>query len=363
MRRWMERIGGRIGKARTLGIATALMATGACDFGGDSGGGGCGGTPGTMGNLTFEFEQTSADLSDPAGRAFASGTSARFAVRVNDGSELPPVVAESGVPAVFSAGPDVSADHPYRVDFHRTGIGALRTRKNADGQVLDEVNLRVVDPRTLSISVGGALSPSFDGGGLVGEPERVVLLPGAECRLFAHLTDGTEAALFGTFAPALTGGTIVSFADDGMMALALTGERVHAAVRVTAVSEGAETVTIEGPVGLRRTLELEVTAAPSVETLELFLWPGYVADFELGESTTATAVGREAGGAPVYGSAVDFESSDPTIVSLAPEVLGTETVRLDCLALGTATITARLADDPSVSGPIVLNVVPVSPED
>jgi hypothetical protein len=363
MRKSIENGNRQVGRARTLGVTVVLLATSACEFGDDSGGGGCGGTPGTMGNLTFEFEQSSADLSDPAGRAFASGTSARFAVRVNDGSELPPVVAESGAPDVLSAGPDASADHPYRVDFHRTGIAALRMRKNVDGQVLDEVNLRVVDPRALSISVGGALSPSFDGGGLVGEPERVVLRPGTECRLFAHLTDGTEAALFGTFAPALMGGTIVSFADDGMTALALSGERVHAAVRVTALSEGTETVTIEGPAGLRRTLQVEVTAASSVETLELFLWPGYVTEFELGEQTAATAVGREADGSPVYGSAIDFESSDPAIVSVTADVLGPETARLDCLALGSATITARLADDPTVLDSLVLTVVPVTAEE
>lgn len=348
---------------RALGAVAAVLAAGGCSFdAGDGGSGGCGGTPGALGQATFNFEPSTDDMSNAAGRAFATGTSVHFSVTLDTGDPLPPVVAETSDATVLAAGPDASvADYPYRAEFRSEGIATLRMRKNADGKVLDQVELRVADPRGMGLSVGGPLTPSFDGGGLIGEPERVALLPGASCRLFAYLTDGTETALYGDFSVAVAGATLVSLADDGMTALSLTGPRIHDAQRVTAGSvEGAETVTLTGPRGLRRTIEFDVTATPDVATLDLYLWPGYVTSFELGTNTWVIAAGRQDDGTPVYGPAIDYASSDPAVVAVQPVSGEPDSAQLDCLALGTATITARLADDPAISATLPVTVVPVS---
>jgi len=365
MRNLWRRYGMRIDGRRIVALAAALAATGACEFGADdSGGGGCGGTPGVLGNVTFNFEHAGTeDLSDPSGNAFAAGTLETAGFSMNDGSVAPASIAESSDPAIFSVDEGGTADHPLRLAFQRPGIATLRVLQSADRSVLDEVNLRVAEPRALRLSAGHVHSPSFDGAGLVGEPERIVLLPGAQCRLYSYLTDGTELILYGTFSTTVTGATIASFADEGMVPLSLIGAAVHSAQRVTAVSEGSETVTVAGPGGLQRQVRIDVEAAPVVERLELALWPGYVTEWKAGETTVASVYGRTADGAPVYGAPVTFASGDATVVAVRADTGEPDSASLDFLRVGSATITVRLVADPSVSSEFDVTVVAPDAED
>jgi hypothetical protein len=352
----------RLARRRLAGVIAALAVAGACSFEGE-GGGGCGGTPGEHGLVTFNFEQAAAeDLSDGAGNAFASETTARVAVHPTGDDPLPDVLAESSDPAVFSVGSSGDPDYPFQVGFHRTGIATLRVLDASDRSLIDEVDLRVADPHALRLAVSHPMAPDFDGGGLIGEPEKVVLAPGAECRLYTHLTDGTEAVLYGVFSPVVSGATIVSFADEGMISAGLVGASVHAAQRVTALAEGIETVAFAGPNGLRRTVEFEVAAAPDVAALAVALWPGYVAEWQAGQETFLTATGRLADGSPAYGFSVEFATSDPAVVTAEAWEGEPDIAVVSFVGPGAATITARLAADPSVTAAFDVTVVPPETE-
>ncbi|MDI7268523.1 MAG: hypothetical protein QME96_11055 [Myxococcota bacterium] len=363
VQRWWIRVRPTAGWRALAAAAAAIAQAGACSIGDLDAGGGCGGTPGRLGVVTFRFEQSELDdLSNASGRAFASGTIQRFRVEMSDGSTLPPLIAESSDTAVFGVDDGGSGSLPLRLLFHRTGIATLRVLRSADRVLVDDVELRVADPRALRLSVGSARLASFDGGDLVGEPSRIVLLPGHACRLYSMLSDGSEAALFGVFSPAVSGAAVVSFVDEGMVAVNFVGRRVHSLQRVTAVAEGVSTVVLEGPGSLRRSIDFEVTATPAPSRLQLVTRRGYVAEWEVGDETSVTALAREVDGSPVYGLAADFAVDAPAVAAIAPEEGYPETARVRFLAPGTVTVTARLPTDPTVIGTATFTVVPAAGE-
>jgi len=362
-----RRIASRTVIRRGLALATAVVMTNGCwsaDWDdGEGGGGGCGGTPGTLGVATFRFEQNGLDdLSDPSGNAFAVGTVELFQVELS-GDPPPPVRVESVAPELFEVDAVGTAEFPHRLTFVGPGVGTLRVANADDGALVDEVVLRVAEPRALRLSAGHVAQPSFDGAGLFGEPSRVVLAPGAACRLFWHLTDGSERILYGVFSPATTTSTVVGFEAQGMTVLSLIGARVHAAQQVVGLAEGTETVRFEGPRGLAREVTFEVTATATLAAAELGLWPGYATEFELGEQTLLLAAGRTAEGHPAYGFPFEFSSSDPAVAVVTREFEQPDTAVVRFLALGTATLTVRYADDPTIAGTFEVTVVPPEPEE
>lgn len=348
---------------RGLALALAVALVNGCwSDEGETTGGGCGGTPGTLGVATFRFEQnTLDDLSDPSGNAFAVGTAELFQVDLT-GDPPPPVRLESADPALFQVDAAGTADYPHRLTFLAPGVGTLRVANATDGALVDEVALRVAEPRALRLAAGHVAQPSFDGAGLFGEPSRIVLAPGASCRLFWHLTDGSERMLYGVFSPATTAAAVVGFEPQGMTVLNLIGARVHAAQQVTGLAEGTETVRFAGPRGLAREVTFEVTATAALAAAELALWPGYVTEFELGEQTLLIAAGRTAEGHPAYGFPFEFASSDPEVAEVTREFEQPDIAVVRFLALGTATLTVRYVDDPTIAGTFEVTVVLPEPE-
>jgi hypothetical protein len=273
------------------------------------------------------------------------------------------VRVETADPELFAVDAVGTADYPHRLAFVAPGVGTLRVSNAGDGSLIDEVALRVAEPRALRLSAGHVAQPSFDGAGLFGEPSHVVLAPGAACRLFWHLTDGSERMLYGVFSPGTTATTVVGLEAQGMTVLSLIGARIHAAQLVTGLAEGTETVRFEGPRGLAREVTFEVTATAELATAELALWPGYVTEFELGEQTLLLAAGRTAEGYPAYGFPFEFSSSDSAVAEVTREFEQPDTAVVRFLALGTATLTVRYADDPTIVGTFDVTVIPPEPEE
>jgi hypothetical protein len=316
-----------------------------------------------LGEATFVFEQSStADLSDESGNAFAAGTTSRFDVTMNDGSVLPAAEPESSDPAVFSAS-RVAGTPPFRAVFEREGVAILRVRRSEGGDAIDEVALRVAEPRAMRLATAGEFEPLIGGGGLFGEPERVVIVPGATCRLYVHLTDGAETALWGVFSPTVSGVSFLEIEEGGMVAASLDGDPVHARLTIEATAEGSGTLRLQGPRGLARAVEFSATEDPEVGAIDAVLWPGYTTSWEVGETTLVTAAFRTSDGDPVYGAGATFASDDPAVLRVTPLTGAAALAGIEFLAVGSARLTACSTGTPPICDSIDLEVVPLTAED
>lgn len=347
---------------RAAGALCAVALAGACSFEGSfsSGGGGCSGAVGNQGHAAFSFEQAPLqDLSAASGRAFAADTYSRFRIDDLTGGALASYTVDSSDPAVLTVQADTNPDWPRRVKFNGAGTAALELRSTRDGTVLDSLDLRVVEPAALELTVGPSLSPQLDGGGVSREPSRVVLARGASCRLFVRATDAAGRTLFGSFSPTLRpAGLGLTVVPEGMGSLELFGDGSYALARVTAPTAAGEAVLrVAGPSGLARELAVTVPDAAALASLHLVFWPDDLSVVPSGEAALLVAVGRDADGAPAYGFPIEFSTDDESVATVASAADPDVSV-VSFVAPGTARILARLQADPTIETSISVSVLP-----
>lgn len=341
------------------GALCAIVVAGACSFEGQASGG-CYGGIGQQGNVAFSFEQAPLqDLSAASGRAFAADSYARFRVEDLTGVLDDASTVESSDTGVMTVQADTDPAWPLRVKFNRAGTAALQVRRSDDGVLLDSLELRVIEPAALELTVGPALSPQFDGGGVSREPARVLLARDSSFRVFLRATDASGRTLFGSFSPTLRpAGLGLAVTPEGMGSLQLFGDASYAMARVTApAAAGAATLHISGPHGLTRELAITVPEAGNPASLRLVFWPDDLTVVQPGEAALLVAVGRDADGAPAYGFPIEFSTDDESVAVVDPAADPDVSV-VSFVAPGTALILARLQDDPSIETSVSISVVP-----
>lgn len=313
------------------------------------------GTKGEKGRAVFEFRQSSFDVSEASKKAFSTDTKSYLKVRSSDkSSPLPPWDIKSSDDGVVSI-EDVRENEEYAIVLAMKAAGSadLMLVAPEDGKTIDSITLSVKAPEGLGLW----LSRAFD----LDEAPGTVVLPaeGDACFLnfypYDKFENGTRM-LLGEYEIAFDTTTdLFEFERIGM-----SGILVHEfyALTVSADKEGSETVKFTGPGEKEVTRTFKGIASSRITSIEIKDWAE--GDEELkakhvGDNGYIQAVQSASEEMLYVGFPATFESDNPAVVAVS-DGLFSDNALFDFIAVGTATVTAALKDNPDIKATITFNV-------
>jgi len=375
--------------------ALALVAIGLfavrCDAGDSQSAGGpyhkesaCTGTTGELGTVEVEFvfeENPWENLSIESTRAFATGTTIGFRTEPMTGADpLPNHEATSSNPAVLTAGTMQDQRFPHRLSFLTAGTASVELKTVPQGDLLDRVTLRVRDPETIGLWAGPLDAEPLYIDGFAAEPTRILVSPDGGARLALLLKDSAGDALIGNWEPTITIGPALLAVPEGRLSV---GQEAWVSIHTVALLglgsasvPATEHISLAGPGGLERTVEVQLDATPLLSRMSLV--PGFYYDIEpgsvdslqdpsaravvtAGTSGALSAIGWTSAGEPALGYAVRYVSSNPMVAALTSQASGDDSIHVDFARPGEAVLTAILQADPSVRKQLRVLVVADSP--
>jgi hypothetical protein len=331
-----------------MGLFLCTAALPACVVFDYVSGGGCEteDTVGAEGKVRFDFMQSDEDLSASSGNAFAAGTRASLRIKPASRDEtLPPWDLESGDEDILTVEEqeDENEDFPFALSLLEEGEATLEVVGTGDGDTIDRVELKVLEPDGLLVHVS---HPVF--GSEPADDTIALALGGPGCALDffpVREVNNSEKVLYGEF----------EVSCDGEAAgLSLFHEPVSAdhesySITVTAGIADSFDLVFTGPGGHEANLTVLAATADQVDGFDLVFTPRSGDGKHAGDWGFLTGAQYVSGTPLCSGHRVVFSTSDPYIVSLDHEGVPSgalDTVRFQIHTSGVVTLAAVLDSNP-----------------